>query len=95
MSKPKRPTHYGSTRVARATRNRAAWEESVRAADTKREEAASAHERVTELMMEVAAEARANGREMAAEAMERRAETKEATARDRRQGGLGPIAQRR
>lgn len=89
MSKPKRPTHYGSTRVARATRNRADWEESRRSANAKREEAASAHARVAELMREVAAEARANGREVAAEAMERRAETKEATARVRRQGGLG------
>lgn len=88
MSKPKRPSHYGSTRVARATRNRDEWEQSRRSANAKREEAASAHERVAELMREVAAEARANGREVGAEALENRAAAKEATARVRREGRL-------
>lgn len=89
MTKPTRPTHYGSTRVARATRNRADWEERQRVAQDRREEAASATERVAELMREEADRAEANGREVAARAMRRAAVAREERARDRRAGGMG------
>ena len=86
---PKRPTHYGSTRIARATRNRAAWEERRDSAEARRNEAARATERVAELLREAAAAARLDGRERDALAMERKAREREVRAATKRQGGLG------
>lgn len=83
----KKPTHFGSTRVARATRNRQAHEDKMATSAAKREEAASAYDAIARHYRESAARLREAGNEEAASAMDRRADEREARATGKRGAG--------
>lgn len=83
----KKPTHFGSTRVARATRNRAAHEDKMATSAAKREEAASAYDAIARAYRESASRLRVVGETEAADELDRRADERAARAAGKRGAG--------